>query len=428
MKMKVAIGNSLCISLLAILQVYFLFYGSNYWGKIINPFLFFSISLSIPIFYLYQLRKKNCVEIDHGKSISKQAFIYSALAIIAVICSFEEVRKALQSLPIAKQDTDVLIQLEVMYNRFTNEIFPYTVVHEALSSPFPVYMPMHFIPIGICKLLHLDIRWSGFFVYTIASGLFGYYIGSKKIPNLLKIFLVCFPSITLWCYILCGNEDIFITFEVLIAAYYLILITGLLMRNVYLVFIGISLCILSRYTFIFWLPLFGLLFLTNKGLKNSLVFLISIIAVLFIGYIYPFYLKDTSIFSKGLAYHNQCAGGEWTGYFGTSLHGIHFAYLIKMLVNDPDTIHYSKGVFINRIIQAIVLLLTLCFGITNYYFKKIKPNFYKYSAAFLYLFLLVFFCFGPLTYRYYLIVLMTLSICLVAEMFILSFQRKIVSP
>lgn len=191
------------------------------------------------------------------------------------------------------------------------------------------------------------------------------------------------------------------------------------MRNNFIIFIGICLCLLSRYTFIFWLPLFGLLFLSNNSFKKSLLFLAGILGVLFFAYILPFFIKDTTILSTGVAYHNGCAVGEWAMGFWTAEQGIHFAYLIKQIVNGTD----EHGVYINRIIQAISLIISLMFGLVLYF--KYKFEYQKYLAGFLYIFMLVFYCFSPLTYRYYLIVLLTLSIALGIEIISSKSKTKI---
>jgi hypothetical protein len=167
------------------------------------------------------------------------------------------------------------------------------------------------------------------------------------------------------------------------------------------------------------LPLFGLLFLVNNSFKKSLLFVVGILSVLFFAYILPFYLKDTSILSTGVTYHNNCAVGEWSMGFWTSEQGVHFAYLIKQLVHGTD----EHGVFVNRIIQAISLIVSLVVGLFLYF--KYKFEYKKFLAGFLYIFMLVFYCFSPLTYRYYLIVLLALSIALGIEIISAKSKTKI---
>ncbi|MEO6133496.1 MAG: hypothetical protein ABIQ02_16770, partial [Saprospiraceae bacterium] len=49
------------------------------------------------------------------------------------------------------------------------------------------------------------------------------------------------------------------SFELVIAAYYLVLASGLVARHIGLITAGLVLCILSRYTLVFWLPLVAII-------------------------------------------------------------------------------------------------------------------------------------------------------------------------
>lgn len=160
-------------------------------------------------------------------------------------------------------------------------------------------MPMHWLPIGISKFLHIDVRWSAYYMYVLAAMIFGYFIGKQPIHFIFKIVLAFMPSVPLWAYILFGQGDLLITTEIMIAAYYLILACGLLLRNHYIILLGIVLCLLSRYTLIFWLPLFAILFYINQPFKKVIWFASAIIAAVLLFYIFPFFLHDTTILSKG---------------------------------------------------------------------------------------------------------------------------------
>lgn len=331
-------------------------------------------------------------------------WVVATLSFLFVVVSFEEIRKALLLYPLPTPNSDVLLQLETMYDRLVHHQFPYAPVPSGTYSPYPVYMPMHFLPIALAKACHMDIRWCGFWMYALAAFLFGFQLGKAQLTNGIRIFLACLPSIVLWVYILFGGMDIFITMEVLIAAYYMILAIGLLFRNNALLITGIILCLLSRYTFIFWLPLlFLLLWKENQRLTLKMAGIIFT-AILCL-YIIPFFSRDTSILNKGISYHNLCAVEEWKWGFWTSESGIHFAWMIKQLCGD----NLEQGVLVNRVIQALALLLTLAISLAIYFVKKRKPNSHLFALAFLNIFMLVFFCFCPLTYRYYLISLLVLN-------------------
>lgn len=382
------------------LEIFLLFFGRNYFDKILNPILFFVIVISLP-FYLLSNGPTTIKITDTPKS---GPWIFSFLSLLFVVLSFEEVRKAFLHYPLPTPNSDVLLQLETLYDRLAQHQFPYAAVQNGNYSAYPVYMPMHFLPIAITKWLHLDIRWCGFWVYAFATFLYGYQLGKTAVSLGKRFLLSLLPSIVLWSFFLFGEMDIFVTLEVLVAGYYLILATGLLFRNRFLITAGIVLCLLSRYTFVFWLPLlFVILWRENR--IQTLFMTGVVLTALVSDYVIPFLMHDPTILQKGVAYHNHCAVDEWSMGFWTSEYRIHFAWLIHELVGENP----ERGVFINRVVQAIVLLLTLTISFYFYFYRKIKHDPYLYALAFLTIFMLVFFSFCPLTYRYYLISLLVLS-------------------
>lgn len=398
------------VCLFLFLQCFLLFKGANYLGLILNPLLFFGLSFSFPFFLNYadkQTYFSNVQVLPSNKSSSLfQGLGYALLGIFSVVCSFEEIRKLFKKFPLPTPNSDVFQQLDLLYDRFAQGIFPYAPVETVFYKPYPVYMPMHWLPIGISRYLHIDSRWSAFFIMAFVVGIFAFHLGRRALPWFLKVFVIGLPSLAIWVFILFGGEDLIVSFEVLIMAYYFLLATGLIFKNNSLLLLGLILCLLSRYTLIFWTPLLAVIFLVNFPLKRSLFYALVVITALVYIYIIPFILKDPSIFAKGIRYHNYCCISEIDNGFFTSFNGLHFAYLFHLI----PTKNTEASVFLMRCIQAIALLSMLGLGLFTYFKRKAYTDFYVHLLRYLYLFVLVFFCFSPLTYRYYLSVLLILSI------------------
>lgn len=398
------------VCLFLLLQCFLLFKGAYFFGFILNPILFFTLSFAFPFFMSYadkQTYFSNNYALSSNKSASLlQGLCYALLGIISVVCSFEEIRKLFKRFPLPTPNSDVFQQLDMLYDRFAQGVFPYAPVETVFYKPYPVYMPMHWLPIGISRYLHLDTRWSAFLIMALVVGIFAFHVGKQALPWLLKIFVIALPSLAIWVFILFGGEDLIVSFEVLIMAYYFLLATGFIFKNNFLLIFGLTLCLLSRYTLIFWTPLLAIIFLVNFPLKKNLLYAFIVISAIVCIYIIPFILKDPSIFLKGIRYHNFCCISEIDNGFYTSYNGLHFAYLLH-LIPAKNT---EASVFLMRCIQAIALLGMLGLGLITYFKKKSHPDLYVHLLRYLYLFVLVFFCFSPLTYRYYLSVLLILSI------------------
>ncbi len=407
---------------LLFLQTFLVFEGVNYVGQFGNALCLLITALFLPI-YFFRQENHTLTYVSINKGVNgRHAFCFALLAGAFVCCSFEEVRKLFLAFPHPAERSDVLPQIEVQFNRFVHGEFPYKPLEDISYHPFPVYMPLHWFPMGLAKIFHMDMRWSAFWLYVPAAMVFGYAIGKQSLAITYKMILCFLPLLPLWSYILFGGGDLIITPEILIAGYYLILAGGLFLRNNTIILIGLIFCLLSRYTLIFWMPLFAILFLRSEGWGRAVRFFGVLILAITVLYVIPFLGKDPSIFLTGIRYHNGCAVAEWQDGFYTATQGINFAPIIKKLAHNDCV----KGVAWNRYLQAFMLLLTL--GISVLHWRKVyqKINMYDFALAYLSIFLWVFYLFCPLTYRYYLVVLLTVNVVLIARCMIPTRPEKVV--
>jgi hypothetical protein len=177
--------------------------------------------------------------------------------------------------------------------------------------------------------------------------------------------------------------------------------------------LGIICALLSRYTIVFWLPLYAILFFINQGLLKSMKMWSIVILSVALIYVIPFYLPAPDTLVKGVTYHNKAAIDEWSG-FGTDAisytfeSGIYFAPHLKAMFSGD----MSHRVFCARIVQASLMLLLLFGGLIAYHKWRDRINFYDFSLGILFLVMLFFYEFGPLCYTYYLISLFLVELVL----------------
>lgn len=399
--------------LLFLAQVYLSFRGVSHFGKYWNPVLLFAVSFAVGYCWLKILTKKNDgSSSDEALSAPSKhnRWLGAFVGMLSMGLCYEELRKLFVKYTPPVQFSDVLPQLEALFTRFTAGVFPYQPVDVVTHVAYPVYMPMHWLPIGISHLLHIDTRWSGYILLVAAAGFYGYFLFQLRRSLMFQIVAVLLPSVALWGYILWGQGDIPVSYELVIAVYYLVLATGLVNRNRWWVAGGLILCLLSRYTLVFWLPLFAVLFWQNEPPRRNIALWLTVTASILLFYVVPFLLKDPTILTQGVAYHNNAAVAEWKGYgeppvSWTMEQGIHFAKHLHDLTGG-DAAHQ---VFVARVVQASSMLLLLFAGLWGYRRWRRQVNFYDYSLLMLYFFVVFFYAFGPLTYRYYLIVPLSLS-------------------
>jgi hypothetical protein len=407
--------NQLLGLLLFVAQVYLTFWGVQYFGKDWSPVLLFVVSVGIAWCWLHLMLKKKAIgqqESTPSPNWQKQAF-GAFVGMLGMGLCYEELRKLFVKFPLPTPISDVLPQIETLYTRFVNGEFPYQLVDMGHYAPYPVYMPLHWLPIGISHFFEMDIRWSGYALLVAAGGVSGWFVFKQNRPLFQSILAALLPSVVLWGYILWGEADIPVSYELVIAAYYLVLASGLNGRDLGWVTTGLILCVLSRYTLVFWLPLFAILLWQNTSIRNNASIWLSVAVSVILLYFIPFFLKDPTILSKGISYHNGAAVDEWRGYssFWTMEQGIHFARHIKAATSGDAT----HQVFVARVIQAGAMLFLLFAGLWSWRRWRGRINFYDLSLLMLYCFLWFFYFFGPLTYRYYLIVPMMLSAAIVGR-------------
>ena len=412
-----------CIGwVLVALQVYLTFNGVQHFEKYWSPVILFIVSISTAWVYLrVLLREKSMLPTTVIALAPRwQKALGALVGMVSVGLCYEELRKAFVRY-VPHDYSDVLPQIEMLYARFSTGVFPYSPVPMGNYSPYPVYMPLHWLPVGLPAAFGVDVRWVGFGLLVLAAGLYGWLSVWGDQPLWRQLAALVLPSLSLWGYILWGEMDLPVSLESVIAAYYLVLAVGLVSRRIGWVTAGIILCLLSRYTLVFWLPLFALLLWQNLPRRQNLVLWATVAASVFLVYVLPFYAQDPSILTKGVAYHNLAAVDEWRGYGDppvswTMERGVHFAaHLKEVLPGDA-----RQQVLGARVVQALAMLSLLLMGWLGYRRWRNRINFNDFSLLMLYLFILFFYFFGPLTYRYYLIVLHTLAAVLCGQIIVRS--------
>ncbi len=200
------------------------------------------------------------------------------------------------------------------------------------------------------------------------------------------------------------------SFELTIAAFYLVLASGLLGRNLWLVTLGLLLCLLSRYTLVFWLPLMAWMLWQEQAPKTNFTVWGAVALSVLLVYLVPFYFKDPSILTEGIHYHNNCAIGEWTGYGEPPVSwsmekGIYFALYLKNLFGGEMAERVTQA----RVVQAAVMLSLLGFGLWAYRRWKSRLDGFALGLVMLYAMVGCFYFFSPMTFQYYYLVLFMLS-------------------
>ncbi len=408
--------NSIRLILVFGIQLYLVLNHGQAVGKFVSPYLLLLTTLLLVVFYFQAKLPKEGETAPSFAPIGNGKYLGSFVGVMVMGLAALLFISVLKAFPDPSKVSDVMPQLEMLYRRFSEGVPPYSLVHFESYSAYPVYMPLHWLPIGFTNWLGIDARWIGILLLIPAMAIFGQSVMKHNDHigrQLAGIVLVSLPIFGFFKYVQLG---IGVSLETVIVAYYLVLAAGLIQRNLTLITLGIVLILLSRYTFIFWLPTFAYLMIWHFSFKKSMVILGVVVASVIGLYIIPFIMKDPGIFAEGISYHRKAVVGEWMGYGNPPISysmedGMTFAGNLKRTLTGEMV----DRVFINRVIQAGMLLLTMAVGLFAYHTKLKRMNIFDFSLGMLYAFLMIFFLFSPLTYLYYMIVPMVMAGVLVAD-------------
>ncbi len=374
-----------------------------------NPFFLLAVSVALPVYYIRILSDSNAEA--PRKPLSEKAWLFTLLAILPTLLAYEELRKIWVKWAEPGKVSDVIPQLQAQNDWFFSGQFPYQwVLFESYRS-YPVYMPLHWMPVELARLFHIDVRWAGCLVMLAAMGIASYLIARKvSVSSINRSYLaLVLWSIPIWSFIVFNPMEIAVSLETIVAAWYLLLVAGLIVKNHWLIGIGLAGCLLSRYTGVFWVPTFAFLLWRYQPKKYSYYIWGGVAAAILGFYVIPFWLKDPTILKQGVLYHNMCALAGWAKpdqY--TYEHGLNLAiHLREWLPGTPE-----ESLFLSRALQGAVMLLLSIASIWLYVKKwHKKTDIYTFSLASLQLVLVLFYLFSPMVFQYYMLVpLMTAGV------------------
>jgi hypothetical protein len=387
--------NSLLLAFIIIenLCLYYLFkMGILTQGK--NAILLF---LSAVLFGLTLLYKFYNVEIVESERITKKnwgpAVSLSLLAVGMVAIGFQYNEFFLQR-PLSYKTSDVIPLIQVACRRLLSGEYPYAMVHDFGYAQDMTYLPLHWMPFTIAELLHIDYRWIPYSIWGIGAAVLC--LRSSKLENvtsqaLIALFLLA-SNYVLFCR---NNGFVEASVELMMAGYYMMLISGFNTKNGVLQGIIIGVCLLSRYSLVLWLPLYAFtLFITGQRKQLLIAAGIATAMVLLI-YVLPFMTRDPYLFYNGYKYYDKAASFEWThlndaGKPANLFAGTGFAYYFYTRFTHLDIPERIK--LLQRTHLIACLSVTFLMGVW-FWFKRNKINpkifilgsFKIYLAVFLFL-------------------------------------------
>ncbi|MDX1684967.1 MAG: hypothetical protein R3275_07000 [Saprospiraceae bacterium] len=292
------------------LQTYYLGFADIYWQPvyyllIATGYLFVGLSLS-----------KDAEWKARSKDLKILRYALTLIACLIngylVYLSFNLLSEVINTIEIDPLNSDVLPAIQLYVRRWLAGEWAYAPMEFPGWTVIPNYLPLVWMPFVVPELLDIDYRWWPW-VCFVGYALY-YWIKlflQKDLHPVEYLIKSVVPLFIIWLLLLYDPTIFGHTAEIMIAVFYLILCETILSERPWLAAIGIGLCLLSRYSFGFWLPFYVFVYWWVYGWRPLIYLLTGVAMMVFIFYVIPFLFKDPFVYQKGMAYYMFSAEGEW---------------------------------------------------------------------------------------------------------------------
>ena len=212
------------------------------------------------------------------------------LCIVMITIVYLIVRYWLDQIPLDTDYADMLPVIKVMNQRFIEGQWKhiYDTVPAIWNGTRPVYLPAMWLPFAPSVIFNFDPRWITAACFVFVFVLFLFILDFKKTGQTITIMLI---ALVLFWWLLSENEDhgfLSLSEEGVVVLYYTLLVFALFSGNIVAIGILTSLCMLSRYALIGWIPAFLLYLLLQKQKRKTAVFIVTGIICFLVLFILPF--------------------------------------------------------------------------------------------------------------------------------------------
>jgi hypothetical protein len=215
--------------------------------------------------------------------------------------------------PIDYHIADMLPRIKIYADRFLQGRYVYDDVKEIWGGNLPPYFPAVWVPFIPSLIFGYEMRWTE--VTAFIAGVF-LLLRSTSIKFNMAWWLNL--AIALFSFFLLNNFLLYFglgfwenTYEGLIAFYYILLCISIISWNPYFIGFAISLCLLSRFSLSFWVPVFIIYLWYSEGFSFAAKVSAVIAAVISFILIIPFVMGHTDIFLKTVTQYTLVSEQFW---------------------------------------------------------------------------------------------------------------------
>ncbi len=296
-----------------------------------------------------------------------------------------------EEIPIDITNADMLPIIKVMGERFVagHPKQVYDTIPEIWHGIQPIYLPAMWLPYVPAIALHIDMRW-----VTMAGVLFSFsiflFLYRPEIHRYLSFFMGVLAFLLFW-WIMADNTPgiVSVSEEGVVIAYFVLLVLSLTSGNPWLIGITASLCMLSRYSLVGWIPAYTLYLILKKRWRHIGIFAITGILCFILLFLLP-------------------VGGQ-TFMRLAKLPGNYVPFAARVWHDSPEVFSTAPGLawffgpkriaLLHRLLVGLSFIGPVAFVVYAYNRRK-KRRTANIPLAALKLSLVIFYCFIDVPYLY----------------------------
>jgi hypothetical protein len=209
--------------------------------------------------------------------------------------------------------SDVIPTVRILGERLLSGQPVYVTITEFGYILPPTYLPMHWLPFVPVLHLPVDLRIWAMLLFFLLSSPALYWLARRQSARNASLLTLLAPALLVGLYLLGQRDDAGYSVEWLYAAYYMLLIFGLMKENAWICALALVCILLSRFSLVLWLPVLPLWFWMKKGWKPVAIAAAIVITGIVLIYVLPFLTRFPESFGNAQAYYTKGALMEWDG-------------------------------------------------------------------------------------------------------------------
>jgi len=291
-----------------------------HYGPLLNPVLFLAASLALCVFAGLYWLDRPVPPAEPARTSRRFPLVGIGLLLGAVQVLYVQA-PIIAAHAIDVRSSDIIPILQVYVARFRSGEVVYRYLTTLPYPLFPNHLPLQWLPYVPADQLGIDYRWWALgLLLLVGFGAYQATLARQALTGPGFLLKIALPGYVLYRLISRDGELYAHPVEPTIIAYYCVLAASVLSRSALLQATGLVLCLLSRYSVIFWVPFYLWVLWREAGRRHALLVAGLVLACIVGIYVIPFLSRDWTIFTHALSEYRIATLGEWSRTDGPDGH------------------------------------------------------------------------------------------------------------